>query len=102
MNDVAVGGIQPRVSLLGSMSNDFLRRDGSIMQSGTKVITVGELSDYLRVHRSTVYRLLKKGQLPGFKIGSDWRFNLETIDKWRMQGGAALDELSEGDAANIR
>lgn len=71
------------------------------MQSGAKVITVGELSEYLRVHRSTVYRLLKKGQLPGFKIGSDWRFNLETIDQWRMQGGAGLDELPGGNAANI-
>ena len=70
------------------------------MQSGAKVITVGELSEYLRVHRSTLYRLLKKGQLPGFKIGSDWRFNLETIE--RMHGGAALDELPGSDAANIR
>jgi len=54
------------------------------MQSGDKVITIGELSEYLRVHRSSLYRLLKKGQLPGFKIGSDWRFNVETIDQWRM------------------
>ncbi len=37
------------------------------MQSGAKVITVGELSEWLRVHRSSLYRLLKKGQLPGFK-----------------------------------
>ncbi|HVN89362.1 MAG TPA: helix-turn-helix domain-containing protein [Candidatus Binataceae bacterium] len=59
-----------------------------------KVLTVGELSDYLRVHRSTIYRLLKKGQLPGFKIGSDWRFNVEAIDQWRLQQGAAqLEEL---------
>jgi excisionase family DNA binding protein len=57
-----------------------------------KVITVAELSEYLRVHRSTLYRLLKKGRLPGFKIGSDWRFNLETLDKWRLDGGAALEE----------
>ncbi|HLW72227.1 MAG TPA: helix-turn-helix domain-containing protein [Candidatus Binataceae bacterium] len=53
-----------------------------------KVLTVGELSDYLRVHRSTIYRLLKKGQLPGFKIGSDWRFNVEAIDQWRLRQGA--------------
>jgi excisionase family DNA binding protein len=72
------------------------------MQSSAKVITVGELSEYLRVHRSTLYRLLKKGQLPGFKIGSDWRFNVETIDKWRMQQGAPLDEFPANDAANIR
>ena len=60
----------------------------------TKVLTVSELSNYLRVHRSTVYRLLKKGQLPGFRIGSDWRFNVEAIDQWRLQQGAAqLEEM---------
>ena len=64
----------------------------STMQSSDKVITIGELSEYLRVHRSTLYRLLKNRQLPGFKIGSDWRFNVETIDQWRMGLGAAQRE----------
>lgn len=64
------------------------------MRPEAKVITIGELSEYLRVHRSTLYRLLKKGQLPGFKIGSDWRFNVEAIDRWRMQQGAALNASS--------
>jgi excisionase family DNA binding protein len=64
------------------------------MLADAKVLTVSELSDYLRVHRSTIYRLLKKGQLPGFKIGSDWRFNVEAIDEWRLhQGAAQLEEL---------
>ena len=57
--------------------------------TGSKLLTVNELSEYLRVHRSTIYRLLKKGQLPGFKIGSDWRFNVEAIDGWRLQQGVA-------------
>ena len=65
------------------------------MQFNAKVITVAELSEYLRVHRSTLYRLLKKGRLPGFKIGSDWRFNLETIDKWRLDGGGVFDDLAK-------
>ena len=46
------------------------------------VLTLAEVADYLRVNRSTVYRLIKRGALPGFKIGSDWRFNLESIDRW--------------------
>ena len=60
------------------------------MPSDVKVLTVNELAEYLRVHRSTIYRLLKKGLLPGFKIGSDWRFNLEVIDEWRMKQGDIL------------
>jgi excisionase family DNA binding protein len=65
------------------------------MPSSTKVLTVNELAEYLRVHRSTIYRLLKKGQLPGFKIGSDWRFNVEVIDEWRLhQGPGVLEEES--------
>jgi excisionase family DNA binding protein len=46
------------------------------------VLTVNELSDYLKVHPSTIYRLLKAGQLPAFRIGSDWRFNVEEIERW--------------------
>ena len=46
------------------------------------VLTVNDLSDYLKVHPSTIYRLLKTGQLPAFRIGSDWRFNVEEIERW--------------------
>ncbi|HZP44734.1 MAG TPA: helix-turn-helix domain-containing protein [Candidatus Binataceae bacterium] len=47
------------------------------------VMTLEEVASYLRVHPSTIYRLLKKRQLPAFKVGSDWRFNQESIDQWR-------------------
>ena len=46
------------------------------------VLTLEEVASYLRVHPSTIYRLLKKKQLPAFKVGSDWRFNLESIESW--------------------
>ncbi len=49
------------------------------------VMTVRELAEYLRVHPSTIYRLLKKRRIPAFKVGSDWRFNRETIDRWRLE-----------------
>jgi excisionase family DNA binding protein len=68
------------------------QKEPSNMAAAPKVLTVNELADYLRVHRSTIYRLLKKGQLPGFKIGSDWRFNVEVIDEWRLKQGAGLLE----------
>ena len=46
------------------------------------VMTIGELADYLRCNKSTIYRLIKKEQLPAFRIGSDWRFKRELIEKW--------------------
>jgi excisionase family DNA binding protein len=50
-------------------------------------MTVRDVSAYLKVHPSTVYRLLKHRQIPAFHVGSDWRFNIETIDSWRLEQG---------------
>jgi len=47
-----------------------------------RVMTVKELSTYLRVHPSTIYKLLRRGEIPGFRIGTDWRFSTEVIDQW--------------------
>jgi len=46
------------------------------------IMSVKECADYLQVHPSTVYRLLKRGSLPGFRVGSDWRFRKEDMDAW--------------------
>ncbi len=57
----------------------------------SKVLTVKELSVYFKVHPSTIYRQLKRGQLPAFRVGSDWRFNLEAIDRWRLEKDGSLE-----------
>jgi excisionase family DNA binding protein len=54
------------------------------MAIAKRVLTVKEVADYLHVHQSTIYRMLKRSQLPAFRVGSDWRFNVETIDRWRL------------------
>ena len=58
-----------------------------------RILTLENVAQYLRVHPSTIYRLLKKRQLPAFKVGRDWRFNLESIDRWRTDA-----ERSRGSA----
>jgi excisionase family DNA binding protein len=54
-------------------------------KKGPRLMTVSEISKYLRVHPTTVYRLAKAGELPGFKIGDSWRFDPERIDRWLHQ-----------------
>lgn len=56
-----------------------------------KLITVRQLQELLGVDRVTIYRLLDAGQLPGFKVGGQWRFSRAEIEAWlaRQRGGAA-------------
>ncbi len=46
------------------------------------VFTVQELANYLRMKPLTIYKHASKGKLPGFKVGSHWRFKRATIDQW--------------------
>ena len=48
----------------------------------TRPLTVGEVANYPHISRSTIYRLLKRNEIPAFKVGADWRFNVEQIDHW--------------------
>jgi excisionase family DNA binding protein len=48
------------------------------------VLTLDEVAELLRVHPSTMYRLLKRNEIPAFRIGSDYRFNRRDIDEWRF------------------
>jgi excisionase family DNA binding protein len=61
-----------------------MKNNGNIERE-SRVMTVGEVAKYLRVHQTTIYRLLKTHKLPAFRVGSDWRFNSETIEKWMHQ-----------------
>jgi excisionase family DNA binding protein len=48
-----------------------------------RILTVSELAEYLHVTRPTIYRALREGKLPGFRVGSDWRFKAEAIEQWQ-------------------
>jgi excisionase family DNA binding protein len=58
----------------------------------TQIMTLQEVSDYLRVHPSTIYRILKHKGLPAFKIGTDWRFVAGDIENWIAKTTIKTDE----------
>ena len=45
------------------------------------IMTVDEVADYLKLSKITVYKLTQKGEIPGFRIGSSWRYNRDKIDE---------------------
>ena len=50
--------------------------------SRRQIITPKEAAQYLGLHIITVYRLIKKGEIPGFRIGGQWRFKKDLLDAW--------------------
>ena len=49
------------------------------------IMTVKELADFLRIAEKTAYRFASEGKVPGFKVGSAWRFRKAEIDRWIAQ-----------------
>jgi len=53
--------------------------------------TAEEVSNYLRIPQSTIYKLAQDSVLPGFKVGKHWRFRRDTIINWiKIQEGNSL------------
>lgn len=61
------------------------------MPPDEQIFTVTELSKHLRVHPTTIYRLLRRGLIPGFRVGSTWRFSRAAIEEWEHGNGLAQE-----------
>ena len=46
------------------------------------IMRISDLARYLRVDRSTVYRLIRSGKVPYFLLADNFRFHREEIEKW--------------------
>lgn len=46
------------------------------------VMTMEELATYLKIPKSTLYKLVQEGRIPGQKLGKQWRFGKQAIDLW--------------------
>jgi len=60
------------------------------------VLTIEELSDYLKIPKSTLYKLVREGKIPSQKIGRHWRFRKGAIDHW-LEETRASEPVSGGD-----
>ncbi len=47
-----------------------------------EIVTVKGLAGYLHCHPSTIYRLVKSGNIPAFRLVGGWRFKIGDVDHW--------------------
>jgi len=51
-----------------------------------EVLSIDELAEYLKVSKSSLYKLAQQGKVPGQKVGKHWRFSKEAVDRWLTEG----------------
>lgn len=56
-----------------------------------EVFTIEELALYLKIAKSTLYKLSQEGRIPAQKVGRHWRFHKNAIDRWLEDPGATRE-----------
>ena len=46
------------------------------------VLNMQEACTLLRVAKPTLYKYIRKGQIPAFKMGRVWRFDEQALKEW--------------------
>ena len=47
-----------------------------------KIVTIKEVSEFLKVKQSTLYSWVNQKRIPSFKLNGLWRFDMEKIEEW--------------------
>lgn len=63
-----------------------------------EVMTIDDLSAYLQVSKSSLYKLAQEGKVPGQKVGKHWRFRRDTIDRWLDHATPSVAQKRRHDA----
>ena len=58
------------------------------------ILTAREVARLLDIDAITVYRLARKGRLPAFKVGGQWRFGRHALDAWMARQMQAHGQAS--------
>jgi len=47
-----------------------------------EILTAEDVCQYLKIPRSTLYKLSRDKIIPAFRVGKHWRFKKEKIEEW--------------------
>ena len=50
------------------------------------IMTLDDLAAYIKLSKSSLYKLCQAGKVPGTKVGRTWRFHRDVIDTWIKTG----------------
>jgi len=54
--------------------------------SSDEILNIKEVSNYLKIPVSTIYKLIQDGRVPAIKLGKHWRFMKKDLDRLFVNG----------------
>ena len=74
------------------------------MNPDKEILNVAEVSEWLRIPKSTMYKLCADGHIPCFKIGKHWRFRRDAITTWfqKQSGLKPMDTHQKGSLSKYK
>jgi len=58
-----------------------------------EIMNIAETCRYLRIPRSSLYKLAQEGKIPCQKVGRHWRFSRPAIQTWIARRGLLSEDL---------
>ena len=62
----------------------------------SEILTVREVAALLKINEKTAYKLVAKGEIPGFKVGGSWRFDRGEIESWIRRKIEKQERIEDG------
>lgn len=66
---------------------DVTASESAFMKPAGDVLNTVQAAAFLGAHVETVRRLARRGDIPSFKVGRDWRFMRQALSDWSTQYG---------------
>ena len=58
-----------------------------------RILTISDVANFLKIPKSSVYKLIHDGGLPAHKVGKHFRLVQDEVQEWLHQGGLTAPKL---------
>ena len=53
-----------------------------------EILKPTEVAEFLCIHKNTVYKLIKRSDLPAFRVGKSWRISRQDLSSYNIFAGS--------------
>jgi excisionase family DNA binding protein len=64
-----------------------------------EILDIRQAAEYLQIKERTLYRLVGVGEIPGIKVGGQWRFSKKCLEEMFLKVTGKQPKLKEQETA---